>query len=324
MEAAGVGERGQGKVAELVVLNGTNAGTVFVLLEIPTVVGRSEESHLLILDPWISSMHAMFEKRGNEIWVVDLDSRNGTFLGDERITEARITDGAVVRFGRTEVRVDLRKKGRAAPPTDPPRPAREPHRDTLRADNTLSTRAPMHAAEVPPETEAPAAGLAARRATVLRMAVDAAGIDGLSGAPERLRSALDAAARSAAEAGAAVARLAGIGVLAVFGAEGGSPEDAARAVSAALAARREVRAQGGLDLRAAVETGLVLTVKGAAGEPLELIALGPAAELSERLVALAGRGEILAGPFAGPAAGLARVGLRTVGELEIEVFRADG
>ena len=321
MEAHAVGERGQEDVAELVVLNGASAGTVFVLLEIPTVVGRSEEAHLLILDPWISSMHAMFEKRGDDVWVVDLDSRNGTFVADERVTEARVPDGSVVRFGRTEVRVDLRKGARAPPTTDPPRGSREPLRDTLRADRTLSTRSPLHAEA---ETEPLAGALTSQRATVLRMAVDAAGIDGLPSAPERLRAALDAAARSAAEAGATVARLAGVGVLAVFGAGGGSKEDAARAVAAARAARREVRAQGGLDLRAAVETGPALVAEGAAGGAPDLAALGPAAELAERLLALAGRGEILAGPAAGLSAGLAHVGRRTVGGLEVEVFRAEG
>lgn len=323
MEVHGVGERGRRKVAELVVLNGASAGTVFVLPDIPTVVGRSEESHLLIMDPWISSMHAMFERRGDEFWIVDLDSRNGTFVGDERVAEARVIDGAVVRFGRTEVRVDLRRGSRPSPAPERPRAAREPIRETLRSDRTLSTRAPHH----PPETagvEDAAHGLASRSATVLRMAVDAAGIDGLSGASERLRAALEAAARAASEAGAAVARLAGVGVLAVFGLDGDSPGDASRAIAAALAARREVRAQGGLDLRAAVETGPVLATAGAAGGPLDLTALGPAAERAERLVAIAAHGEILAGPGAGPAAGLPRLGLRTVGDMELEVFRAEG
>ena len=318
MVEGGVGERGRRKVAEIVVLNGASAGTVFVLADVPTVVGRSEEAHLLIADPWISSMHAMFERRGNEIWVVDLDSRNGTFVGDERVMESRVTDGGVVRFGRTEVRLDLKRPVRPtpAPPPEPPRAAREPHRETLRADHTLSARAPITARD----QDAPPHDLAPRPATVLRMAVDAAGIDGLAGAQERLRAALDAASQAAADAGATVARLAGVGVLAVFGLAEASPGDAARAVEAARAARREVRAQGGLDLRAAIETGPVLVGSGS----FDLTALGPAAELAERLVALAARGEILAGPGAGAASGLAPIGLRTVGDLQIEVFRAEG
>jgi class 3 adenylate cyclase len=319
MKAGGVSERGRWKVAELVVLNGANSGTVFVLPEIPAVVGRSEEAHLLIADPWISSMHAMFERRGDELWVVDLDSRNGTFVGDERVTEGRVIDGAVVRFGRTEVRIDLKKGGRAPAPAEPQRAPREPHRETIRAENTLSTRGPTTLRDA----DEPAHALVPRQATVLRMAVDAAGIDGLAGAPERLRAALDAAEQAAADAGAAVARLAGVGVLAVFGLGGASPDDAAHAIAAARVARREVRAQGGLDLRAAVESGQVLAEEGGAAGPFELTALGPAAETAERLVALAARGEILAGPGASATAGLVRVGLRPAGGVEIEVFKAE-
>src|SRR5512144_2692370 len=109
-------------VTEIVVLSGACAGSVFVLADVPMVVGRSPESHVMIGDPWISSMHAMFERRGGEIWVVDLDSRNGTFVGDERVAEARIADGDVVRFGRTEVRLDLEHGDRARRPAGEPLP----------------------------------------------------------------------------------------------------------------------------------------------------------------------------------------------------------
>src|SRR5512133_1315282 len=87
-------ERGPDDVPRIVVLNGAGEGAVFALPEIPTVAGRPPESHLQIADPWISSMHALFERRGDEIWVVDLDSRNGTFVGDARVGEARLGDGA--------------------------------------------------------------------------------------------------------------------------------------------------------------------------------------------------------------------------------------
>ena len=95
-------------MSELLVLNGVCAGTVFFLPEVPTVLGRSPEAHLQIADPWISSMHAMFEKRGEDVWVVDLESRNGTFLDDARIQESRIPPGALLRFGKTEVRYEHR------------------------------------------------------------------------------------------------------------------------------------------------------------------------------------------------------------------------
>jgi pSer/pThr/pTyr-binding forkhead associated (FHA) protein len=315
-------------VPELIVLNGAAAGTVFVLGDVPAVVGRSPEAHLRIGDPWISSMHAMFERRDDGVWVVDLESRNGTFLGEDRVGEALLPDGAVVRLGRTEVRFSVEhastseiarvREARAARERTTPSSSRRT-RGTLRTDATMSTGLPV----VREQGEDPYT-LAVRPATVLRLAVDAAGLDGLPDATERLRAALDASADAALEAGGVVARLAGLGILALFGLGGAEAEDAAAAVRAARAARRAVHAAGGLTLRAAVESGPVLTGNAAGKTGFELAALGPTAERAERLLALAASGEILAGPGAGPAAGLARAGLVRIGECEIEVFRDAG
>lgn len=93
---------------ELFVVNGICGGTVFFLPDVPTVLGRSPESHVQVADPWISSMHALFERRGDALWVVDLDSRNGTFVGEERVHEARLAPGARLRFGRTGAELRVR------------------------------------------------------------------------------------------------------------------------------------------------------------------------------------------------------------------------
>jgi adenylate cyclase len=101
-------------VAELFVVNGICGGTVFFLPDVPTVLGRSPECHVQVADPWISSMHALFERRGEQLWVVDLDSRNGTFVGDERVHEAPVAPGARLRFGKTTA--ELRAQPEAAEP----------------------------------------------------------------------------------------------------------------------------------------------------------------------------------------------------------------
>ena len=301
---------------ELVVLNGVAAGTVFVLGDVPAVVGRSPEAHLQVGDPWISGMHAMFERRDDGMWVVDLDSRNGTFLAEQRVGEAHVADGAVVRLGRTEVRFHAGRAPTADLPAAadgaPPAVAR---RETVRADATASTRGPLVR-----EPEEDPYALALRKATVLRIALDTAGLDQSPPSGEALRDALDAAARAALDAGAVVARLAGVGVLALFGVAKPAPDDPARALAAARAARLAVRAAGGLDLRAAIETGPVLAGNAAGVAGIELAALGPAAEWAERLLALANRGQILAGPGAAAAVGLASGALRRIGDLEVEVF----
>jgi pSer/pThr/pTyr-binding forkhead associated (FHA) protein len=312
------GERDPAAVPELVVLNGVAAGTVFVLGDVPAVVGRSPEAHLQIGDPWISSMHAMFERRADGVWVVDLESRNGVFLGEDRVGEACLKEGTVVRLGRTEVRFTLLHAGtaefaRVRPDAPPPR------RETARTDGTLSTHLPLVR-----EREADPRALALRTATVLRMALDARGLDSAPASPERVRSALDAAASAALAEGAVVARLAGVGVLALFGLDGPGPQDAGAALRAARAARADVRSQGALELRAAVESGPVLAGDAGVGGGFELTALGPAAQRAERLLAMADRGEILAGPAAGAAAGLPPAGFVRFGDAEVQLFRDPG
>lgn len=306
-------------VAQIVVLSGACEGTTFVLPEIPTVVGRSPESHLQIADPWISSMHALFERRGAEIWVVDLDSRNGTFIEDVRVAEAPVPDGARVRFGDTEVRFDLHR-GSSGLELGPHGRASDAKRETSRTDGAPHPgRAPL----VPLAAEEDPYLLAPRAATVLRMSVDAAGIEALPDAAARLRGALDAALRATLDAGGVADRLGGVGVLAVFGLPEPAPDDAARALGAARAARHAVRAHGGLDLRAALESGVVLAGNSGGEAGFELAALGPTAERVERLLAAAGPGEILGGPAVAAATGLPRAGARVVGAERLEVFRAE-
>ena len=90
-------------MSELFVVNGICGGTVFFLPDVPTVLGRSAECQVQIADPWISSMHAMFERRGSQLWLVDLESRNGTWVNDAKVREAQLAPGYRLRFGKTEV-----------------------------------------------------------------------------------------------------------------------------------------------------------------------------------------------------------------------------
>jgi pSer/pThr/pTyr-binding forkhead associated (FHA) protein len=297
-------------LTDIVVLNGVREGAVFALPDIPAVLGRSPEAHFHVDDPWISSMHAMFERRGEEYWVVDLDSRNGTFAGDERIREVRLTPGTLLRFGRTRVRVQERLE-RLDPA--PPQEEAAGHgsgaaartgpswRETFRPDSTLSVSLPIPAPK--PATTEEVIPLSSRHVALLRVALHVAP-GGPAPASAEVRAALDGTARAALNEGGLAVRLAGSGVLALFGLTGPSSDDAARAVRAARTARATIRSLGAaLDLRAAVEQGPVFAGNVGGPEGFELTALGEAADRVERVLALARPGEILAGPGAAGAAG---------------------
>ena len=67
-----------------------------------TVVGR-EEADIVIDDSALSSRHFEVEARGNEFFIRDLDSRNGTFVNGNRIRAAELTSGDKIRVGQTDL-----------------------------------------------------------------------------------------------------------------------------------------------------------------------------------------------------------------------------
>lgn len=73
-------------------------------------IGRREGSDIRInYDSQVSRLHAHVGFSGEEFWIEDTGSRNGTFVFDERVKEGdRITvsAGTLFRVGRTWLRLD--------------------------------------------------------------------------------------------------------------------------------------------------------------------------------------------------------------------------
>ncbi|QQR79668.1 MAG: FHA domain-containing protein [Deltaproteobacteria bacterium] len=63
------------------------------------VVGRDPGCELYIDSNVISRKHARFEKRFDTVTIFDLDSKNGTFVNRQKITEKRLQDGDVIHLG---------------------------------------------------------------------------------------------------------------------------------------------------------------------------------------------------------------------------------
>jgi hypothetical protein len=74
----------------------------------PLTIGRGGQNDLVLAgDEFASARHARVERRGDGIWVQDLDSTNGTYVNGERIAGAgRIEPGDVLRVGETDLRVE--------------------------------------------------------------------------------------------------------------------------------------------------------------------------------------------------------------------------
>lgn len=68
-------------------------------------IGRDSGNDLaLVVDPMVSARHAVISREGHHYWLVDLDSRNGVYLGDQRIVKRSLI-GAGTRFtvGQTQL-----------------------------------------------------------------------------------------------------------------------------------------------------------------------------------------------------------------------------
>jgi transcriptional regulator with GAF, ATPase, and Fis domain len=69
------------------------------------VVGRGADCEVRIEDPHASRQHCRIERLGEEAFVVDLDSANGTWVGGERVRRRPLGAGEVIRIGSTQLRV---------------------------------------------------------------------------------------------------------------------------------------------------------------------------------------------------------------------------
>ncbi len=68
-------------------------------------LGRNPTNDLpLAQDPMISGLHARIVREGDHFWLEDLGSRNGVYIGDQRLEErALIGRGTTFTLGQTQV-----------------------------------------------------------------------------------------------------------------------------------------------------------------------------------------------------------------------------
>jgi pSer/pThr/pTyr-binding forkhead associated (FHA) protein len=83
------------------------AGRAFDVSAAPVTIGRAEGNAIALpTDEFASARHARIEPLRDGLWVVDLGSRNGTFVNGAQVDgRERLREGDVVRVGETELRV---------------------------------------------------------------------------------------------------------------------------------------------------------------------------------------------------------------------------
>jgi hypothetical protein len=81
--------------------------TRFPLLPI-TTLGRAVSNTIVLTDDYASSKHAMLNLRGQQWWLEDLGSRNGTLLNDLPLEIPTVVSGGdVIAIGKAHLKIEF-------------------------------------------------------------------------------------------------------------------------------------------------------------------------------------------------------------------------
>jgi pSer/pThr/pTyr-binding forkhead associated (FHA) protein len=98
----------RGSPTHVLVVEGSNAGERADLEQAPILIGRGNDAAIRLDDDYVSTRHARIAASGDQWFVEDLGSTNGTYIGSVRITQpTTLTLGTQVRIGKTIL--ELRK-----------------------------------------------------------------------------------------------------------------------------------------------------------------------------------------------------------------------
>lgn len=96
-------------MAKLIVIEGPDRGTEFPLGEEPraaNTIGRDPKNPIVLNDASVSRQHLRIEFTGRDFRLVDLGSRNRTFLNGEPIREGLLRNGDRIGIGDSELRFE--------------------------------------------------------------------------------------------------------------------------------------------------------------------------------------------------------------------------
>lgn len=95
-------EKAKAANALLVIIRGTPQGKRFNLIGKEMIIGRDKAALIQLSDPNISRKHAVVRKRGDQFFIADYGSRNGTFLNDNKLEgEVELTKEDMIKIGTT-------------------------------------------------------------------------------------------------------------------------------------------------------------------------------------------------------------------------------
>ncbi len=89
-------------VGWIVAQNGNHRGQDFRLYDGKNLLGTAADCDIVITDPYLSAKHCTIRHENGNFVLIDLDSTNGTFVNQKRVSTMELIDNDTVRLGRTE------------------------------------------------------------------------------------------------------------------------------------------------------------------------------------------------------------------------------
>ena len=108
--------------AKLVIVGGA-AKTNDIELELPAVLGRGRDVSVPLPHPLVSRKHCEIVEQDGRLLVRDLDSLNGTFVGEARVSEAVLPPGGLLTVGTVTFRAVYGDSAGKKPPKSGAPPA---------------------------------------------------------------------------------------------------------------------------------------------------------------------------------------------------------
>src|SRR4051812_45521482 len=102
-------------MATLIYSDADGVDRSFALGSEPVMVGRSGECAIRSDDPRVSRLHARFFIDQGALWVEDLGSSNGIYVGPNKVSRAPVPTGEIVLIGSLMIRL-LPASGTLPPP----------------------------------------------------------------------------------------------------------------------------------------------------------------------------------------------------------------
>jgi hypothetical protein len=85
------------------VIEGPDLGLAFPLSTSPLHIGKGSGCDIVLTDSAVSQQHLELRVTAGLVWLRDLGSTNGTFVGAERLIKKSVESETVVKIGRTRL-----------------------------------------------------------------------------------------------------------------------------------------------------------------------------------------------------------------------------